>query len=141
MVLPRFVDAALSNRPLQVYGDGSQTRCFCHVSDVVDAIVGLSARPSAVGQVYNVGSDEEVSIGSLAERVVRLAGSSSAIEHVPYAQAYGQAFDDMQRRVPRLNRVREAIGFAPRFGLDEIIRSVIADRRGSCSAPEGPTTR
>src|SRR5215218_1946533 len=130
MVLPRFVSAALAGKPLQVYGDGNQTRCFCHVSDVTGALVKLMETPGAVGGVFNVGSDQEVSMNELARRVVALTGSKSAVEHLTYEQAYGQPFDDMQRRVPDLKRVREAIGFAPRMGLDEIIRSVIEDQRG-----------
>jgi UDP-glucose 4-epimerase len=129
MVLPRFVEAALAGKPLQVYGDGEQTRCFCHVSDVVEALVKLMGTPAALGMVFNLGSDEEVSINALATKVIELAGSASRVEHLTYQQAYGQPFDDMLRRVPSLKRVREAIGFTPRFGLEEIIRSVIADRR------------
>jgi UDP-glucose 4-epimerase len=115
---------------LQVYGDGTQTRCFCHVLDVVEALQKLMDSPAARGQVFNVGGTEEVSVRALAERVIALAGSRSAIEHVPYERAYGQQFDDLPRRVPSLERVRSAIGFAPRFSLDEIIRSVIDERRG-----------
>jgi UDP-glucose 4-epimerase len=129
MVLPRFVEAALAERPLQVYGDGNQTRCFCHVSDVVGAMVNLMETPAAVGNVFNLGSDEEVSINQLAQRVIDLTRSRSAIEHISYQQAYGQPFDDMLRRVPDLKKIRAAIGFSPRLGLDEIIRSVIEDRR------------
>ena len=129
MVLPRFVEAALKNEPLQVYGDGRQTRCFCHVSDVVDALTRLAETPAAVGGVFNLGSDEEVSIDELARRVIALAGSSSRIEHVPYEKAYGQAFDDLPRRAPRLDKIRGAIGFQPRYKLDEIIRSVIDEQR------------
>jgi UDP-glucose 4-epimerase len=125
------VEAALAGKPLQVYGDGKQTRCFCHVSDVTGALVKLMETPGAVGGVFNVGSDQEVSMNELARRVVALTGSGSAIEHLTYEQAYGQPFDDMQRRVPDLKRVREAIGFAPRMGLDEIIRSVVEDKGGA----------
>ena len=129
MVLPRFVSAALAGEALKVHGDGNQTRCFCHVSDVVDALVKLMETPAAVGQVFNLGGEEEVSINDLARRVVKLAGSSSPIEHVSYEQAYGHRFDDMARRVPRLERIRATIGFSPRFALDEVIRSVIDDTR------------
>jgi UDP-glucose 4-epimerase len=129
MVLPRFVEAALAGRPLQVYGDGKQTRCFCHVSDVIDAIVKLMHTPAAVGQVFNLGSDEEISIRELAGRVIAKTGSKSPIENVSYEQAYGQPFDDMLRRVPKLDRIRAAIGFKPRFSLDQVIESVIADQR------------
>jgi UDP-glucose 4-epimerase len=129
MVLPRFAAAAVKGEPLQVYGDGSQTRCFCHVSDVVDALVKLFDQPGAVGRVFNLGSDEEVSIEELARRVIEAAGSASTIEHVPYEQAYGRSFDDLPRRVPKLDRIREAISFAPRHRLEQIVRSVIDDCR------------
>jgi UDP-glucose 4-epimerase len=129
MVLPRFVEAALANKPLQVYGDGTQTRCFCHVSDVVDALIKLSETPSAVGQVFNLGSDEEISINDLAIKVIQLTGSKSTIERVSYEVAYGRQFDDLPRRVPRLDRVRGAIGFSPKSDLEQIIRSVIEDPR------------
>jgi UDP-glucose 4-epimerase len=131
MVLPRFVEAAVKNVPLTVYGDGVQTRCFCHVKDVTEAIVKLMASPSHVGTVFNLGSDEEISMNDLALRVIRLAGSSSTIEHIPYEVAYGRSFDDLPRRVPRLDRIRQAIGFAPRISLDEIILSVIDAARRS----------
>ena len=129
MVLPRFVEAALAARPLHVYGDGNQTRCFCHVSDVVEAIVNLFAHPKAIGTVFNLGSDEEISINDLAKRVIKLAGSSSTVEHIPYDEAYGKSFDDLPRRVPNLQRIRSAIGFAPKLNLDQIIASVIDEHR------------
>jgi UDP-glucose 4-epimerase len=129
MVLPRFVEAALKGEPLHVYGDGLQTRCFCHVADVVEAIVKLSDTPSAAGQVFNLGGLDEVSMNDLASRVIRLAGSRSVVEHLTYEQAYGQKFDDMQRRVPSVDKIRAAIGFAPRFTLDQIIQSVIDEKR------------
>lgn len=134
MVLPRFVAAALAGKPLQVYGDGKQTRCFCHVSDVVDVLVRLFDTPAAVGQVFNVGSDEEVSIYELAQRVIRLTQSTSTIEHLTYEQAYGQPFDDMARRVPQLNKLRSVISFTPRYRLDQIIASVAADVGKSVSS-------
>ena len=124
MVLPRFVAAAKAGRDLQVYGDGQQTRCFCHVSDVVAAAVRLLESPACHGSVFNLGSNEEVSIEQLARRVIALTGSSSKLQYLTYEQAYGQAFDDMLRRVPDLSRIRQAIGFSPRFTLDDIIRSV-----------------
>lgn len=129
MVLPRFVSAALAGRPLEVYGDGSQTRCFCHVTDVTDALARLMSTPNAVGQVFNLGSDEEVSINQLAERVIRLCGSGSPIRHLSYEQAYGHAFDDLPRRVPKLDRLRAVIQFRPQLNLEQIIQSVIAEQR------------
>ncbi len=129
MVLPRFVSAALAGKPLQVYGDGNQTRCFCHVSDVVGALVRLMTSPKHAGQVFNLGSDDEISILDLARRVIELSASSSRIEYIPYEKAYGQAFDDLPRRVPRLDRVRQAIGFSAEHSMAAIIQSVIEDQR------------
>jgi UDP-glucose 4-epimerase len=128
MVLPRFVEAAIAGKPLTVYGDGRQTRCFCHVADVVEALAKLMATPSAAGNVYNVGGVDEVSMNDLAARVIALARSSSTIDHVSYEQAYGQTFDDLPRRVPSLGKVQAAIGFAPGHSLDQIIQSVIDQR-------------
>jgi UDP-glucose 4-epimerase len=129
MVLPRFVEAAVAGRPLTVYGDGTQTRCFCHVSDVVDALVGLMGTDKAVGDVFNLGGAQEISINDLAARVIELVGSRSTIQHEPYEKVYGFAFDDLPRRVPRLDKIRGAIGFQPRFDLDQIIKSVIDEHR------------
>jgi UDP-glucose 4-epimerase len=129
MVLPRFVTAALSGKPLQVYGDGKQSRCFCHVSDIVEALTKLMDTPAARGQVYNLGSNEETTIEDLAKKVIALTGSKSGIEYVSYEQAYGQQFDDLPRRVPRLDRIRGAIGFEPKWSLEQIIRSVIDDQQ------------
>jgi UDP-glucose 4-epimerase len=129
MVLPRFVAAALANKPIQVYGDGKQSRCFCHVDDVTDALLKLMETPNTVGQVYNLGHDEEISINDLAKRVIALTGSSSTIEHLSYEKAYGRAFDDLQRRVPQLTRIREAIGWRPKHSLDQIIKAVIEDQK------------
>ena len=129
MVLPRFVEAALANQPLVVYGDGKQTRCFCHVSDVVSAMIRLNDADRHAGQVFNVGSDEEISIADLARRVITLCGSKSVIEYISYEKAYGQDFDDLSRRVPMLDRVRSAIDFRPGYDLDETIRSVVAEQR------------
>ncbi|MGA2230044.1 MAG: GDP-mannose 4,6-dehydratase [Tepidisphaeraceae bacterium] len=124
MVLPRFVAAAQAGKPLEVYGDGTQTRCFCHVLDVVEALVALTGSPKAVGQVFNLGSDEEISIGDLARRVIAATGSKSVISHIPYEKAYGQNFDDLPRRVPRLEKLRSVIEFRPRHDLQQIIASV-----------------
>ena len=131
MVLPRFVAAAVANRPLQVYGDGEQTRCFCHVGDVVGALHQLIRTPDAVGEVFNVGGDEEISMNALARRVIELAGSRSTIEYVPYEKAYGLQFDDLRRRVPKLDKIRRVIGFKPTRNLDQIIQSVIDEQRRS----------
>ena len=131
MVLPSFVRQALDNQPLSVFGDGSQRRCFCSVFDVVDALVRLPLTPAAAGKVVNVGSQEEVTIQELAERVRAQCRSRSEIVHVPYESAYGPGFDDMRRRVPDLTRVRELIGWAPRHNLDAIITQVAEAMRSS----------
>ena len=130
MVLPRFVDRALAGEALPVTGDGRQTRCFCHVADVVDALVRLIGEPAAVGRVFNVGSDEEVSIEELARRVIARTGSDSPIEHRSYEQVYGQRFEDVPRRVPDLARLRGAVGWERRHDLDAIIDAVVAEQRG-----------
>jgi UDP-glucose 4-epimerase len=124
MVLPRFVASALANRPIQVYGDGTQSRCFCHVEDVAGAILSLMSSPAAVGEVFNLGSDQEISINDLAAAVIDILGSRSKIEHIPYEVAYGRSFDDLPRRVPDLTRIKRSIGFAPKYSLEQIIRSV-----------------
>jgi UDP-glucose 4-epimerase len=125
MVIPTFVKQALSGRPLTVYGDGSQTRCFGYVKDVVGALVALMDREEAVGEVFNIGSTEEVSIMELAERVKGLTGSKSEIVTVPYAEAYEEGFEDMPRRVPDTSKVSALVGFRATVSLDEILQSVI----------------
>jgi UDP-glucose 4-epimerase len=131
MVLPRFVKQAIAGRTITVFGDGSQTRCFCHVSDVVGALVKLIDTPASVGQVFNIGSTEEVSILQLAETVKRLASSSSEISFVPYNEAYEEGFEDMPRRVPDTTKIDTLVGFKPRYVLDDIVRSVIEYQRGT----------
>jgi len=125
MVIPTFVKQALSGRPLTVYGDGGQTRCFGYVKDVVGALVALMDREEAVGEVFNIGSTEEVSIMELAGRVKELTGSKSEIVTVPYAEAYEEGFEDMPRRVPDTSKVAQLTGFKPTVTLDEILHSVI----------------
>jgi UDP-glucose 4-epimerase len=124
MVLPSFVNQALDGKPITVFGSGSQTRCFSHVSDVVEAIIRLMAS-DAFGEVVNIGNDHEVSIVSLAERVKARAQSSSPIHFIPYDKAYAPGFEDMERRVPSLEKLVSLIGFRPIIGLDSIIDSVI----------------
>lgn len=124
MVLPRFVEAALAGRPLVVHDDGRQERCFAHVSDVVSAVVRLMEDPQAAGRVYNIGSDQPVSILELANRVIRRVNPLAKIEFQSYSAAYDDSFEDIRRRVPDLGRITSTIGFRPSFGLDEIIDSV-----------------
>lgn len=124
MVLPRFVQAALANEPLVVHDDGQQVRCFAHVSDVVSAVIALMQTPQAEGRVFNIGSDEPVSILELAQRVIAITGSKSSISYQSYASAYDQDFEDIRRRIPDLSRLRATIAYQPRHRLDSIIRDV-----------------
>lgn len=125
MVLPRFVGWALKGEPLQVYGEGSQTRCFGNVRDIVDAIHKLSDAPNAVGQVFNIGSTEEISIKGLAERVIARAGSASQIQYIPYDQAYEKGFEDFVRRVPSIDKIMQTIEWKPSTPLDTTIDQII----------------
>jgi len=125
MVIPRFVAQALKNEPLTVYGDGSQSRCFLHVQDAVSALVGLMQSPQAQGRVFNVGSQEEITIKELAKKVVQLTGSTSKIAYIPYDKAYEEGFEDMQRRVPDISRIQGLIGYRPTINLEGILKSVI----------------
>ncbi len=129
MVIPRFVGQALRNEPITVFGDGNQTRCFCHVGDVVVGLVALSEHPEAFGKVFNLGGGEEISIRELAEHVIRLTGSKSDLEFIPYDVAYEAGFEDMERRVPNTDRARHLVGFNPAAGIDDIIQSVIDDQQ------------
>jgi UDP-glucose 4-epimerase len=134
MVLPTFVRQALRGEPLTVHGDGTQRRCFCYVADVVAALAGLFAHAAVTGELVNVGSDEEVSIDDLAQRVRRACGSTSPIVHVPYAEAWDQGFEDMRRRVPDLSRIRALVGFSPSRPLAAIIAAVVAHERAQLAA-------
>jgi UDP-glucose 4-epimerase len=129
MVIPNFVTQALAGRPLTVFGDGSQRRCFCHVSDVVRALADLMGRDDVYGQVFNIGSQNEVEILDLAHRVKEATGSSSEIKLVPYDEAYEEGFEDMQRRIPDTTRIRERIGWEPTKSLDEILADVVNEHR------------
>jgi UDP-glucose 4-epimerase len=129
MVIPRFVNQAVRGDAITVYGDGSQTRCFCFVGDAVRGIVALSEHPEAFGRVFNVGGTEEISMGELAQRVIAVVGSSSKIRYVPYDEAYEEGFEDMARRVPDITRARDLVGFDPTVGLDDIIRMVVDHAR------------
>jgi UDP-glucose 4-epimerase len=129
MVIPRLVNQAVRGEPLTVYGDGSQTRCFCHVADVVETLVALHEHPGAIGKVFNVGGTEEISIAALAQLVIDRVGSVSTLRYVPYDEAYEEGFEDMQRRVPDTTRVHDLIGFAPKHDLAEIVSAVVEDAR------------
>ncbi len=125
MVIPRFVEAALRDEPITIFGDGRQSRCFAHVADVVEGVVALLASRAARGQVVNLGSDEEVTVVELAERIRALTGSRSELRFVAYEQFYGDGFEDMQRRVPSIAKACELVGWKPRRSLDVVLRDVI----------------
>ncbi|HUP71172.1 MAG TPA: GDP-mannose 4,6-dehydratase [Acidimicrobiales bacterium] len=129
MVVPRLVHQALAGEPLTVYGDGTQTRCFCHVADVVRALLALLDDDRADGQVFNVGSTEEISIRDLAQRILARTGANSAIELVPYDKAYEAGFEDLQRRVPDISKLRALGGWSPTYSLEQILDETIAEAR------------
>ncbi len=134
MVIPTFVQQALAGRPLTVYGDGTQTRCFCHVDDVVRALVDLMrVGDHAYGEVFNIGSQEELSILELANRIVEMTGSDSEIHKIPYAEAYEAGFEDMPRRYPDISKIGDALGWAPTRTLDEILGDVILFHQAEAS--------
>jgi UDP-glucose 4-epimerase len=139
MVLPRFVQAALGGQPIEVHGDGRQTRCFCDVRDVVAALPTLLETPRCHGRVFNIGSDGLTTIAELAELVRRTLGSASPIVHVPYSEAFGEGFDDLRGRQPDLARIREAIGFSPRITLEQSIRDIAAHLQAA-GAPSSAAT-
>ena len=125
MVIPTFVKQALAGRPITVYGDGEQSRCFCYVGDVVGALMGLMDEPKAVGEVFNIGSNQEITIVELARKVKELTESDSEITFIPYDEAYEEGFEDMPRRIPDISKVNCLVGFKPEMNLDGILRSVI----------------
>ena len=125
MVIPNFVERALKGEPIEVYGDGEQSRCFTYVGDAVRAVVMLMNTPEAEGEVFNIGSSQEITINALAKRVRELAHSLSPIVHVPYERAYGPGFEDMRRRTPNISKLRETINFKPTHSVDDILRAVI----------------
>jgi UDP-glucose 4-epimerase len=124
MVVPRFVSSALSNEPLQVYGSGEQVRCFCHVSDAVKALIQVIDSDKAVGEVFNIGNNQQISIFELANKVIQITGSKSEITKIPYSEAYPKGFEDMQRRVPDISKIKNILGWLPEIGLDQIIRDI-----------------
>jgi len=126
MVVPRFVSAALKNEPLSVYGSGDQIRCFCHVTDAVRGLLLVMDSDKAVGEVFNVGNNQQISIMELAKKVIEITGSKSIIEKIAYEKAYPQGFEDMQRRVPDISKIRRVLGWSPEINLDQIIKDIAA---------------
>jgi UDP-glucose 4-epimerase len=124
MVIPRFIRSAILGNPVSVFGDGRQSRVFCHVTDVVDAIIRLSNDEKTIGEVFNIGGIEEISINELAKKVIRLTHSESIIDHVSYDDAYASGYEDMERRVPDITKIKNFIGWSPKINLDQIILDV-----------------
>ena len=133
MVIPRFVERALRNEPVIIYGSGKQRRCFGYVGDVVEGLIGLMNCPDAPGRVYNIGSTEEISIEELAGKIIQMTESKSQKKYISYEAAYGKPFDDMTRRKPCLDRIKETVGYEPKTTLDSILQSVIKDIRSNLS--------
>ncbi len=129
MVIPRLVRQALAGDPLTVYGDGTQTRCFCHVREVVDGLMRLASEPRANGEVVNLGNPQEISIHDLAHKVIRATESASPIEYVTFDKAYANGFEEIMRRIPDIDRVRDLIGFNPQLSIDDVIADVVAEQR------------
>jgi UDP-glucose 4-epimerase len=120
------VSAALKNQPLQVYGNGAQIRCFCHVGDAVRALLLVMDSDEAVGNVFNIGNNQQISILALAKKIIEITGSRSEIVKLPYSQAYPDGFEDMQRRVPDISKIKNALGWTPQIGLDQTIKDIAA---------------
>ncbi len=131
MVVPRFVKAALANEPLTIYGNGNQTRCFAHVYDVVDAVMAIAFSEDTIGKVINIGNDFEISIKSLAKKIIDETGSASEIVYVPYEQAYGNGFEDMERRVPNIDLINQLVGWKPIRDLSSMIADISFEMRKS----------
>ncbi len=131
MVVPRFVKAAIANEPITIYGDGNQTRCFAHVHDVVDAVLAIAFASNTIGKIINIGNDYEISISDLAKKIISETGSRSEIVYVSYAEAYGEGFEDMERRVPNIDLINELVGWKPKRNLSTMIADISAEMRKS----------
>jgi UDP-glucose 4-epimerase len=129
MVVPRFVQAALANEPITIYGDGNQTRCFAHVTDVIDAVLAIAFSSNTVGKVINIGNDFEISINSLAKKIIAETGSKSTIVYLPYTEAYGVGFEDMERRVPNIDLINQLVGWKPLRNLSAMIKDIAAEMK------------
>lgn len=129
MVVPRFVKWALNNEPVLIYGTGKQKRCFCYVGDLTDAVIKLMDSPQAAGAVYNIGSNEEISVSQLADKIIEMTGSKSKKEFVPYEKAYGAPMEDMMRRVPSIERIGQTIGWKPQISLEKTLQIIIEQTR------------
>jgi UDP-glucose 4-epimerase len=126
MVLPRFVKAALNDKPVEVYGSGDQIRCFCHVDDAVRALISIIDSEDTIGEVFNVGNNQQISIIDLAKKVIEITGSKSEVIKIPYSHVYPEGFEDMQRRVPDISKIKQVLGWTPEINLDQIIKDIAA---------------
>ena len=129
MVVPRFIEQAISGKPITIYGDGNQTRSFAYVSDVVNGMVSLANHPQAAGEIFNLGGEQEITISDLAKKIKRLTKSNSEIVYLPYEQVYGEGFEDMRHRIPDTTKLRNLIGYVPRVGLDDALKKTIQYHR------------
>ena len=129
MVVPRFVKAALANEPITIYGDGNQTRCFAHVYDVIDAVISIAFAKNTIGKVVNIGNDFEISISGLARKIIEETGSKSQVVYIPYSEAYGDGFEDMERRVPNIDLINQLVGWKPQRNLSRIIEDISAEMK------------
>ena len=129
MVVPRFVKSALANEPITVYGDGNQTRCFAHVYDVIDAVIAIAFAENTIGKVINIGNDFEISINALAQKIIAETNSKSDIVYLPYAEAYGNGFEDMERRVPNIDLINQLVGWKPKRDLSNIIQDISTEMK------------
>lgn len=131
MVVPRFVNSALTNEPITIYGDGKQTRCFAHIYDVIDAVIAIAFAENTIGKVINIGNDFEISINALAQKIIEETSSKSEIIYVPYKEAYGDGFEDMERRVPNIELINQLVGWKPKRNLSTIIADMSAEMKKS----------
>jgi UDP-glucose 4-epimerase len=129
MVVPRFVKSAITNQPITIYGSGKQTRCFAHVYDVIEAVIAIAFAQNTVGKVINIGNDFEISIYGLAQKVITETNSKSEIVYVPYEEAYGEGFEDMERRVPNLDLINQLVGWKPQRNLSTIIADISVEMK------------
>jgi UDP-glucose 4-epimerase len=129
MVVPRFVKSAIANEPITIYGDGTQTRCFAHVYDVIDAVIAIAFADNTIGKVINIGNDFEISINGLAQKIIAETGSNSEIVYVPYKEAYGDGFEDMERRVPNIDLINQLVGWKPKRDLTTIISDISTEMK------------
>jgi UDP-glucose 4-epimerase len=140
MVIPRFIESAMSNQPITIYGDGNQTRCFAHVRDVIDAVIAIAFSENTIGKVINIGNNFEISINELAQKIIAETNSSSEVIHVPYLEAYGDGFEDMERRVPNIDLIYQLVGWKPKRDLSAIIADISVEIKRNSYSDETPSS-